>query len=90
MVDNFDSSSSDDDRIISLGYKFLLDDMDDDSDGFIRTRAAAANRDRVAAHERLYRDYFADDCVYDLPAFKRRYRVSRHLFVRIANTLENR
>ena len=90
MVDNFDSSSSDEDRIISLAYKFFLDDMDDDSDDVMRTRAAAANRDRVAAHGRLYRDYFADDCVYDLPAFKRRFRLSRHLFVRIANTIESR
>ncbi|KAL4560922.1 hypothetical protein LXL04_033078 [Taraxacum kok-saghyz] len=48
----FDSASS----------EIFLDDIDDDLGDVLRTRAATANRDRVATHGRLYRDYFADDC----------------------------
>ncbi|KAL4581022.1 hypothetical protein LXL04_017228 [Taraxacum kok-saghyz] len=44
----------------------------------------------VAAHGSLYHDYFADENVYDLASFKHRFRLSRHLFLPIASTLENR
>ena len=45
------------------------------------------NRDRVEGHERLYRDYFATLCVYD-SFFRMRFRMSRHLFLRIVNEVE--
>ena len=45
------------------------------------------NRDRVEGHERLYRDYFATPCVYE-SFFRRRFRMSRPLFLRIANEVE--
>ena len=35
--------------------------------GFIR-------RDRLGAHDRLYDDYFADNCTYPPNFFRRRYR----------------
>ena len=38
------------------------------------------NRDRVEGHERLYRDYFATPYVYE-SFFRRRFRMSRHLFL---------
>ena len=45
------------------------------------------NRGRVEGHERLYRDYFATPCVYE-GFFRRRFRMSRHLFLRIVNEVE--
>ena len=45
------------------------------------------NRDRVEGHERLYRDYFATPCVYE-KLFLRRFRISRPLFLRIVNEVE--
>ncbi|XP_052626734.1 uncharacterized protein LOC111909751 [Lactuca sativa] len=48
------------------------------------------NRNREEGHENLYRDYFADNCVYRTKDFKRRFRLSRDVFLRIANALESR
>ena len=45
------------------------------------------NRDRVEGHERLYRDYFATPCVYE-SFFRRRFRMSCPLFLRIVNEVE--
>ena len=45
------------------------------------------NRDRVEGYERFYRDYFATPCVYE-SFFRRRFRMSRHLFLRIVNEVE--
>ncbi|XP_021986486.1 uncharacterized protein LOC110882899 [Helianthus annuus] len=54
-----------------------------------RTRPAALNRDREGAHERLVGDYFVQNCVYTDEQFRRWYRMSRRLFLRIANDLVN-
>ena len=45
------------------------------------------NCDRVEGHERLYIDYFSTSCVYE-SFFRRRFRMSRHLFIRIVNEVE--
>ena len=45
------------------------------------------HRDRVESHERLYRDYFATPCVYE-SFFRRRFRMSCPLFLRIVNEVE--
>ena len=45
------------------------------------------NRDRVEVHERLYHDYFATPCVYE-SFFRMRFRMSRPLFLRIVNEVE--
>nr|KAJ0203136.1 hypothetical protein LSAT_V11C500276570 [Lactuca sativa] len=45
------------------------------------------NRDREAANERLVRDYFVVDCLYDLSKFEERFRISRNLFLRTARDL---
>jgi Plant transposon protein len=44
-------------------------------------------RDREDAHDRLVRDYFADDCAYPPGYFRRRYRMRRSLFLHIMQTL---
>ena len=45
------------------------------------------NCDRVEGHERLYRDYFATPGVYE-SFFRRRFRMSRPLFLQIVNEVE--
>ena len=45
------------------------------------------NRDRVKGHEILYRDYFVIPCVYE-SFFRMRFRMSRPLFFRIVNEVE--
>ena len=45
-------------------------------------------RDRLAGHKRLYLDYFADTPVYPPNLFRRRFRMSRSLFLRIQSKVE--
>ena len=42
-------------------------------------------RDRVGAHNRLVEHYFAPNCVYPPSVFRRRFRMRKHLFLRILN-----
>ncbi|XP_042974639.1 uncharacterized protein LOC122306272 [Carya illinoinensis] len=46
-------------------------------------------RDHVQGHERLFRDYFAENPVYPSNLFQRRFRMSRPLFLRILNEVES-
>ncbi|KAL7589710.1 hypothetical protein Lser_V15G35656 [Lactuca serriola] len=48
------------------------------------------NKNRKEGHEHLYCDYFADNCVYGSKDFKRRFLLSRNVFLRIVNALESR
>ena len=44
-------------------------------------------RDRVSGHSRLLNDYFVENPVYDETLFRRHFRLSRPLFLRILHTL---
>ena len=44
--------------------------------------------DIVSGHSRLLNDYFVENLVYDETLFRRRFRLSRHLFLRILHTLQ--
>ncbi|XP_021975490.1 uncharacterized protein LOC110870616 [Helianthus annuus] len=46
-----------------------------------------ANAERQGAHEKLVNDYFSDEPLYNAYIFRRRFRMSRRLFTRIANDL---
>ncbi|XP_071727149.1 protein ALP1-like [Rutidosis leptorrhynchoides] len=46
-------------------------------------------RDRESAADRLFNDYFADSPVYPKNKFKRRFRMSRQLFLRIVEGISN-
>ncbi|XP_042977865.1 uncharacterized protein LOC122308659 [Carya illinoinensis] len=46
-------------------------------------------RDHVQGHERLFHDYFAENPVYPSNLFRRRFRMSRPLFLRILNEVES-
>ncbi|XP_010495651.1 PREDICTED: uncharacterized protein LOC104772772 [Camelina sativa] len=47
------------------------------------------HRDRENAHYRLFSDYFSENPVYNDAMFRRRYRMSRSLFLRIINAVED-
>ncbi|KAM0011048.1 putative harbinger transposase-derived protein [Helianthus debilis subsp. tardiflorus] len=51
------------------------------------TRRAKYNRDQEAGHDKLVADYFADEPVYPAEIFRRRFRMSRQLFLRIAGDM---
>jgi len=46
-------------------------------------------RDRGAARDRLMSDYFIENPVYNDFQFRRRYRMKRHLFLHIVQTLSS-
>ncbi|KAD1787786.1 hypothetical protein E3N88_26258 [Mikania micrantha] len=54
----------------------------------VLTRRARINRDRLGAHERLVEDYFSENPKYPEHLFRRRFRMSRNLFSRVRNDLE--
>ncbi|KAF5448017.1 hypothetical protein F2P56_033525 [Juglans regia] len=45
-------------------------------------------RDHIQGHECLFRDYFSENPVYPSNLFRRRFRMSRPLFLRILNEVE--
>ncbi|XP_057785635.1 uncharacterized protein LOC131003170 [Salvia miltiorrhiza] len=53
-----------------------------------RKKRIVVRRDRESEAERLHRDYFSVDPVYGPQFFRRRFRMSRELFLRIVNALE--
>ncbi|XP_047948874.1 uncharacterized protein LOC125194672 [Salvia hispanica] len=55
----------------------------------IRHRAIVP-RDHIAAHQRLYDDYFAEQPRFGDNFFRRRFRMHSDLFMRIVNALEHR
>ncbi|XP_057808904.1 uncharacterized protein LOC131023382 [Salvia miltiorrhiza] len=53
-----------------------------------RKKRTVVRRDREGGAERLHRDYFSVEPVYGPQIFRRRFRMSRELFLRIVNALE--
>ncbi|XP_047942556.1 uncharacterized protein LOC125189310 [Salvia hispanica] len=47
-------------------------------------------REQDVAHERLFADYFSENSRWGPNVFRRRFRMSRNLFLRIVHTLEGR
>ena len=80
----------------SLFKKLLFDDSDEDEimrrilkgSTKQRKRRRYIERDRLAGHKRLYLDYFSDTPVYPPNLFRRRFRMSRNLFLRIQHEVE--
>ena len=54
-----------------------------------RVKKRFIKRDREAAYDRLYKDYFADDSLYNDHHFHRRFQMRRHLFLRIVEALSH-
>lgn len=55
-----------------------------------RSKRKWVSRDRIEAAERLHLDYFADPPIYDHQFFEDRYRMPKHLFLKITNDIESR
>ncbi|XP_041000248.1 uncharacterized protein LOC121246228 [Juglans microcarpa x Juglans regia] len=53
-----------------------------------RQRRKFIRRDHIQAHQRLFHDYFAENPVYPSNLFRRTFRMSRPLFLRILNEVE--
>ncbi|XP_022019878.1 uncharacterized protein LOC110919940 [Helianthus annuus] len=84
------SSSSDgvlDDMVIAMAQEAINYLQEEAESSASRTRQPPIERNRLAAHERLVQDYFCETPVYDDVQFKRRFRMSRRLFVKISNDL---
>jgi len=55
-----------------------------------RKKRSFIKRNREEAQERLFKDYFVEDSVYNDTHFRRRFRMRRHLFLRIIHGLQSR
>ena len=53
-------------------------------------RRTVIDRDHVAAHQRLYDDYFSENLRFGANLFRRRFRMRRELLMRIVDALEQR
>ncbi|XP_040995207.1 uncharacterized protein LOC121241496 [Juglans microcarpa x Juglans regia] len=53
-----------------------------------RQRRKFIRRDHIQGHERIFRDYFAENPVYPSNLFRRRFRMSHALFLCILNEIE--
>ncbi|XP_076942235.1 uncharacterized protein LOC143612049 [Bidens hawaiensis] len=61
-------------------------DLNEDGKGqCIRKRRRFIRRNHIQGHQRLYRDYFAENPIYPADLFRRRFRMRRPLFLRILN-----
>ncbi|XP_022018921.1 uncharacterized protein LOC110918951 [Helianthus annuus] len=87
-------SSSDDEEemffanaVLRAGQILIEEEEEDVSSENVITRRIRINRDRQGAHEELVNDYFSDEPLYNDEIFRRRFRMSRRLFTRIANDL---
>jgi hypothetical protein len=54
-----------------------------------RQRRRVINRGREEGHTRLFNDYFSENPIYTDDQFRRRFRMRRHVFLRIVEALGN-
>ncbi|CAN6295279.1 unnamed protein product, partial [Urochloa humidicola] len=83
-----DDSSSDDDFDVAT---ILLADLAENEPpkwGGSVPGHEVVRRNKQQANEKLFDDYFAEDPVYGPDTFRRRFRMSKRLFLRIANAVE--
>ena len=84
-----DSSSSSDDEVEMI-LRFAIEEECLNSGGGSRPprRRTFIGRDFVQATERIFHDYFAERPLYPPNMFRKRFRMSRSLFLRIKSMLE--
>ena len=58
-------------------------------EGSSSTERRVIHRDHEAAHDRLVKGYFSKYPVYSLETFRRRYRMGRHIFLRVVDVISN-
>jgi hypothetical protein len=88
IIANDSSSSSDDEMEMILRFAIEEERLNSGGGSRPRRRRTFIPRDFVQATERIIRDYFAEPPLYPPNIFRRRFRMSRSLFLRIKSTLE--
>lgn len=86
----FDDSSSDDDddlEMVTALYADFVSSKRPKHGGSVPGHALVYRR-KQAGHDRLMADYFVDEPIFGPATFRRRFRMSRDLFLRIANAVE--
>nr|XP_043611942.1 uncharacterized protein LOC122583623 [Erigeron canadensis] len=85
-----DSSSSDEterySNLFTMAHYAIQQDVRDTASS---SRTYTRRDDRGESHNRLFRDYFAEEPKFNETFFRQRFRMSRRLFVKIASDLEN-
>ncbi|XP_071740864.1 uncharacterized protein [Rutidosis leptorrhynchoides] len=95
--DNESQMSDCDLELIEGGYNVLnvlewlemLDNDDAAENSRIIIRRRRLNRDRISIGNRLFNDYFSGDLTFSGDYFKKRFRMSRSLFIRIDYAILN-
>jgi hypothetical protein len=86
----FEDSSSDDDDDLDMFTLLLVDyamKKKRKRRGSIVGRVVV-RRPQQSGHDKLFRDYFCENPIYGHRFFRRRFRMSRHLFICIANAVK--
>ncbi|XP_052627200.1 uncharacterized protein LOC111909886 [Lactuca sativa] len=86
----FNDDNDDDDLYVTMMYQYYMDNVLQPDLAPLLTRRVALNRDREEGHRRLVNDYFAENGVYQPSDFKRRFRLRKNVFQRVANAMEAR
>lgn len=76
------------DPIDHLIDELLETDSEEETDR--RRERTTVHRDREGAERKLDREYFSGDCIYDDEHFRRRFRISKQIFGRIHDSIDNR
>ncbi|KAK9996683.1 hypothetical protein SO802_021369 [Lithocarpus litseifolius] len=94
------SGATDKDNVVSMGRslfrKLIFDDSDENEIMNRHLKSSTSQhkcrryirRNHLASNERLYLDYFAESPVYPPNIFRRRFRMSRSLFLHIQSKVE--
>lgn len=86
---------SESDQELEMLAQAALQEERDNEDGKKRRRRGSVHGHRVIDrrreeyHHKLYEDYFAENPIYTLSQFRRRFRMRRSLFLRIVNEVES-
>ncbi|KAI7938893.1 hypothetical protein MJO28_014472 [Puccinia striiformis f. sp. tritici] len=85
LEDLFGSELEDDEDDEEEGF-FLLEELTDDEQDQATRRQRLPNKERshVEGHQKLMQDYFNEGSTYNDRDFKRRFRLRKELFLKIA------
>ncbi|XP_023748361.1 uncharacterized protein LOC111896616 [Lactuca sativa] len=86
----YNDDNDEDGLYVSMMYRYYTDNLLQLDPAPLLTRRVVLNRDREEGHRRLVNDYFSENCVYQPNDFKRRFRLRKNVFERIANATEAR
>ncbi|KAI5405179.1 Developmentally-regulated G-protein 3 [Lathyrus oleraceus] len=90
-----DNSDNNDQEFWALVEEEFMDDSDEEQQlqnsgsSSRRKRRTTIDRGREEGHNRLFNDYFSKNPVYTDVQFRRRFRMHRHVFLRIVDALGN-